>query len=71
LKVLEIRKKYYGEDRKEYAIVLKALCNSLLKLGEFEKAKEGYLKEIEIKNKYSGEDTIDYTISLYNLSTLL
>jgi hypothetical protein len=52
LKVIEIKKKHYGEDHIEYAKTLQNLCNTLNNLGEYENAKEGCLKELEIKNKH-------------------
>jgi tetratricopeptide (TPR) repeat protein len=52
LKVLEIKKKHYGEYHVEYAITLQNLCNTLNNLRKYENAKEGYLKVLEIKNKH-------------------
>jgi hypothetical protein len=52
LKVIEIKKKHYGEDHIEYAKTLQNLCYTLNNLGEYENAKEGCLKELEIKNKH-------------------
>jgi hypothetical protein len=40
--VLEIKRKHYGESHFEYAFTLSNLCSTLLRLGEYEKAKEGY-----------------------------
>jgi hypothetical protein len=42
LKVLEIKKKHYGEYHAEYAFSLSNLCSNLRSLGEYEKAIEGY-----------------------------
>jgi hypothetical protein len=33
-------------------------------LGEYEKAKEGYLKALEIEKKYYGEDHVEYACTL-------
>jgi hypothetical protein len=40
--VLEIQKKHLGEDHIDYAVTLNNLCIILDKLGDFEKAIEGY-----------------------------
>jgi tetratricopeptide (TPR) repeat protein len=42
LKALEIKRIFYGEDHFKYAVNLQNLCVTLEKLGENEKAKEGY-----------------------------
>jgi hypothetical protein len=42
LKTLEIQKNNYGEDHVNYAKSLNKFCISLEKLGELEKAKEGF-----------------------------
>jgi hypothetical protein len=39
LKVLEIKKKHYGEDHVEYARALHSLSNILSELGDYEGAK--------------------------------
>jgi hypothetical protein len=39
LKVLEIKKKHYGEDHVEYAKTLHNLSNRLSELGDYEGAK--------------------------------
>jgi tetratricopeptide (TPR) repeat protein len=59
-KVLDIRKRHYGEDHIEYATTQQNLCMILEKLGEYDKAKEGYLKVLEINKKSFGEDHIFY-----------
>jgi hypothetical protein len=41
LKVLE-NKKHLGEDNVELELTLQNLCVTLVSLGEYEKAKEGY-----------------------------
>jgi hypothetical protein len=35
LKVLEIKKKQYGEDNAEYSVTLQNFCNTLNNLGEY------------------------------------
>jgi tetratricopeptide (TPR) repeat protein len=71
LKALEIKKKHYGEDNVEYAITLQNLCGTLNNLGEYEKAKEGYLKALNIKKKHYGDDHIEYARTLENLCITL
>jgi hypothetical protein len=48
LKALEIKKKHYGEDHIEVAKTLEKLCASLEKIGEYKKAKEGYMNVLDI-----------------------
>jgi tetratricopeptide (TPR) repeat protein len=64
LKVSDLIKRRYGEEHVENARSLQNLCVTLERLGEFEKAKEGYLKALEIFKKYYGEDHIDYATTL-------
>jgi hypothetical protein len=39
IKILEIKKKHYGEDHIEYAITLNNLANRLSELGDYETGK--------------------------------
>jgi hypothetical protein len=39
---LQIKIKFFGKDHIQYANTLHSLCGILVKLEEFEKAKEGY-----------------------------
>jgi tetratricopeptide (TPR) repeat protein len=48
MKVLELKKKLFGENHAYYATSLNNFCNALYNLGEYEKAKEGYKKALEI-----------------------
>jgi tetratricopeptide (TPR) repeat protein len=71
VKALEIKKKKYGEDHIEYAITLQNLCGTRDNLGEYRKAKKGYLKALEIFKKCFGEDHIEYARPLQNLCNTL
>ena len=55
----------------EYATTLGNLAGVLKDLGDYDSAKEGYLKALEIKNKYYGEDHVRYATTLGNLSIVL
>jgi hypothetical protein len=55
---LEIKKKHYGEDHVEFAVVLRNLSGVLINLGNYQGAKEGYTKALEIIKKHLGEDHI-------------
>jgi hypothetical protein len=67
--VLEIEKKYYGEDHIECAKTLHTLSNRLSDLGDYEGAKIQLLKVLEIKKKYYGENHVEYALTLGSLST--
>jgi hypothetical protein len=51
MKVLEIAKKHYGEDDITYAKILHNFFIIFELLGDYEKAKDGYLKVLEIIEK--------------------
>jgi tetratricopeptide (TPR) repeat protein len=71
LKVLEIIKRSFGEDHVVYATTLGNLSSVLVNLGDYEGAKEGYLKALEIKKRSFGEDHVEYARILENLSIVL
>jgi tetratricopeptide (TPR) repeat protein len=58
LNALEINKRSYGEDHVQYARNLGNLSNVLSELGDFEEAKQGYLKVLEINMINFGEDHV-------------
>jgi tetratricopeptide (TPR) repeat protein len=66
--VLEIEKKYYGEDHVEYAKTLHNFSNRLSELGDYEGAKKQLLKVLEIDKKHYGEDHVEYAKTLNSLS---
>jgi tetratricopeptide (TPR) repeat protein len=47
------------------------LSNTLIKLGDYQGAKEGYSKTLEIKKKNLGQEHIEYASTLGNLSIVL
>jgi tetratricopeptide (TPR) repeat protein len=69
--VLEIRKKLTGEYDINYANTLNNLGLTLENLGEFEKAKEGYLKVLDTYKKHYGDNHTEYARTLFNLSRTL
>ena len=57
-KVLEIKKKHFGEDHISYATTLGNLSGVFQDMGDYKSAKEGYQKNLEIFKKHFGEDHI-------------
>jgi tetratricopeptide (TPR) repeat protein len=64
LKALEFNKRSYGDDHANYARNLGDLSNVLMKLGEYEEAKQGHLKALEIYKRSYGEDHDNYARNL-------
>jgi tetratricopeptide (TPR) repeat protein len=64
LNALEINKRSYGENHVKYANNLKNLSSVLKHLGDYEGAKEGYLKALEINKRSYGENHVIYTNNL-------
>jgi tetratricopeptide (TPR) repeat protein len=68
LKTLEINKRSYGENHVNYANNLGNLSIVLQDLGDYEGAKEGYLKALEINKRIYGENHVNYARNLEDLS---
>jgi tetratricopeptide (TPR) repeat protein len=60
LKVLEIYKRSYGENHAEYARILENLSDVLRYLGEYEEARNGYIKTLVIYKRNCNEDHSNY-----------
>ena len=53
-------KRVYGEDHPKYASTLGNLSIAMRSLGDYEGAKQGYLKALEIEKRVYGEDHPEY-----------
>jgi tetratricopeptide (TPR) repeat protein len=71
MKALEINKRSYGENYINYARILENLSCILKDIGDYEGAKEGYLKILKINKRSYGENHVKYTKNLVNLSNVL
>jgi hypothetical protein len=63
-------KRSFGEDHVQYAKTLSNLSSLLIKLSDYEEAKQGFLKTLEIYYKKFGENHIECANTLGNLSII-
>ena len=70
VKAMEIDKKRYGENSKEYASSLNNLALNFVRQGKYKKAEELYLQSIEIIERLKGNEDPSLAKRLNNLAVL-